>query len=214
MIYDVVVVGGGSAGCAVASRLSERSGRSVALIEAGVDTKPNAEPQDIKDSYPGRAYLNENYHWRDLQTQLPYYASNRQPPRPPRKYEQARIMGGGSSINGQVALRGASWDYDEWETLGARGWGWSDVLPYFRRLERDLDFTGPEHGASGPIPIRRIFPDQWDGFATAIAAVLKAEGFEYHADMNAGYADGYSPVPFSNAYGNPFPQRWDISALQ
>ena len=77
--------------------------------------------------------------------------------RPPlRKYEQARVLGGGSSINGQMANRGAPTDYDEWEARGAAGWGWNDVLPYFKKVERDLDFDGAYHGKDGRIPVRRI----------------------------------------------------------
>ena len=62
------------------------------------------------------------------------------------------MLGGGSSINGQMANRGAPTDYDEWEARGAAGWGWKDVLPYFKKVERDLDFDGPYHGKDGRIP--------------------------------------------------------------
>ena len=70
----------------------------------------------------------------------------------PRKYEQARVLGGGSSINGQLANRGAPTDYDEWEARGAAGWAWNDVLPYFRKVERDLDFDGPYPRQGRPHP--------------------------------------------------------------
>ena len=69
------------------------------------------------------------------------------------------MLGGGSSINGQLANRGAPTDYDEWVEKGAAGWGWKDVLPYFKKVERDMDFDGPFHGKEGRIPVRRIFPD-------------------------------------------------------
>ncbi len=71
------------------------------------------------------------------------------------------MLGGGSSINGQLANRGAPTDYDEWEARGAAGWSWNDVLPYFRKVERDLDFDGPFHGKDGRIPVRRIPQEHW-----------------------------------------------------
>ena len=73
------------------------------------------------------------------------------------------MLGGGSSINGQLANRGAPTDYDEWEARGAAGWSWNDVLPYFRKVERDLDFDGPFHGKDGRIPVRRIPQAHWTG---------------------------------------------------
>ena len=75
----------------------------------------------------------------------------REPP-PLRKYEQARVLGGGSSINGQMANRGAPTDYDEWEARGAEGWNWDSVLPYFRKVERDLDFDDAVARQGGPHP--------------------------------------------------------------
>ena len=66
------------------------------------------------------------------------------------------------------ADRGQPADYDEWRNLGAAGWGWTDVLPYFNKLERDEEFSGPLHGNSGPMPVRRIQPSDWGPFAVAI----------------------------------------------
>jgi 5-(hydroxymethyl)furfural/furfural oxidase len=110
------------------------------------------------------------------------------------------VLGGGSAINGQLANRGAPTDYDEWEARGASGWDWDSVLPYFRKLERDMDFDGPFHGNEGPIPVSRIFPDLWCGHAKSVAAALDAAGLAYLPDQNGEFRDGYFPITISNAY--------------
>ena len=117
-----------------------------------------------------------------------------------RKYEQARVLGGGSSINGQLANRGAPSDYDEWEARGAAGWGWDAVLPYFKKVERDMDFDGPWHGKDGRIPVRRIFPDMWNGHAKAVAKAFEDAGFPFIQDQNGAFEDGYFPITISNLY--------------
>ena len=114
---------------------------------------------------------------------------------PPRYYEQARVVGGGSAINAMVALRGLPDDYDEWAQMGARGWGWNDVLPYFRKLENDLDMDGPLHGKDGPVPIGRVPRQDWPGFNRAIAEAAAARGFAYVADMNGEVQNGVCSVP-------------------
>jgi 5-(hydroxymethyl)furfural/furfural oxidase len=109
-------------------------------------------------------------------------------------------MGGGSSINGQLANRGSPDDYDEWQSRGAEGWSWTDVLPYFRKLERHLDFDGPLHGRDGPIPIRRVFPDLWPAHTKAIASALEAENVPWLPDQNGPFVEGCFPITISNAY--------------
>jgi len=188
-----LIVGGGTAGCVVASRLSEDSDNRVVLVEAGADYAPDLVPEDIAASYAGRALYNRSYFWPDMTVRRGNGSADDEI-----KYEQARVIGGGSSINGQVALRGAPSDYDRWEAMGAEGWGWNAVLPYFRKLETDLDFNGQNHGAHGPIAIRRISESDWDGFTKSVVAAWAAAGHVRRDDMNDGLEVGFAPVPVSH----------------
>ena len=199
--YDYIIIGGGSAGSVQANRLSAINSNQVLLLEAGIDTPHNQVPEDILDSYPGKVYFNSKYIWNGLRAHIGPQAHNQPNSRPPTKqYEQARVMGGGSSINGQLANRGAPTDYDEWERLGADGWNWKACLPYFKKIENDLDFDDSHHGRSGRIPVRRIFSNQWPGYTKSVASALEQRGFEYLADQNGAFHDGYFPITISNLY--------------
>jgi 5-(hydroxymethyl)furfural/furfural oxidase len=108
------------------------------------------------------------------------------------------VLGGASSINGQLANRGAPTDYEEWEARGAAGWSWKDVLPYFKKVEHDLDFDGPFYGKDGRIPVRRIPQEHWTRYSQAVAEACKLAGYTFLPDQNGEFVEGYFPVTHSN----------------
>ena len=186
---DVVIVGAGTAGCVLASRLSEDQHRTVLLVEAGSDFSRGVPPADIR-SVNALSYFNPRYLWKGLQVR--WHAGGA-----PALYSQGRSVGGGSNVMGMWALRGFASDYDEWTAAGAIGWGWQDVLPYFVAAEHDLDFTGPLHGQQGPITIRRQPLADWPPYCRAVSSVAQEIGLTRIDDMNAEFRDGVGVLPIA-----------------
>jgi 5-(hydroxymethyl)furfural/furfural oxidase len=140
-------------------------------------------PDAIRSRYPGRAYLDTRNIWQQLKARMSAPAALR-------RYEQAKLLGGGSAINALMANRGAPADYDEWEALGARGWNWQACLPYFRKLETDCDFGGELHGASGPLRIQRTRWPRISPFVQAVLGTLQQRGHALRDDQNGPWEDG------------------------
>lgn len=175
---DYIIVGGGSAGCVLAARLSEDPAASVLLLEAGPrDTnfyihlpvgffKMTAGPLIWGYSTaPGREILGRSM-----------------------VYPQARVLGGGSSINAQVFTRGCPQDYDAWEAdHGCAGWSYRDILPYFRRSEGNDTFGGEHHGTDGPLGVSSQHPHP---LTRAFVRAAQEAGLPYNGDFNAGHQEG------------------------
>ena len=184
MGYDVVVVGGGSAGCVVAARISADERRDVLLVEAGPDYPRVADlPPDIADeSMPAMSH--------DWGLVSDPDESRHSIPLP-----RGRLVGGCSATNACYALRGWPADYDGWAARGNPGWSFAELLPVMVAVESDADFGGDWHGSDGPVPIRRPPPGAWSPLQRAFADAAATVGHAVVGDHNRPGAVGIGPGP-------------------
>lgn len=179
MEFDYVIVGGGSAGCVLANRLSEDSHIQVALIETGSAGRSPliSMPLGIAATVPGYAY-NHGL------TTVPQSGLNNRRGYQPR----GKVLGGSSSINAMIYTRGHAEDYDDWAALGNDGWAWQDVLPYFKKAENNERIQDEYHGQGGPLNVAELVSDA--GARNAFVAASEQAGFRCNSDFNGAEQEG------------------------
>jgi choline dehydrogenase len=174
--WDTIIAGGGAAGCVLAARLSEDPGRSVLLVDAGPDYGPDPDdwPSDLIDPYHS-AVESHSWHFANVPTPGGFRAS----------LPRARVLGGCSAVNACIWLRGSRVDYDDWAASGNPGWGYDDLLPFFKRAETDEGGATELHGHDGPVRVSRAAERDLSDTDRALLEAAAELGFDYIDDMNA-----------------------------
>ncbi|WP_084885957.1 choline dehydrogenase [Vibrio sp. qd031] len=189
--FDYIIVGAGSAGCVLANRLSADPAHKVLLLETGGSDKSLFIKMPTALSIPMNS---SKYAWQ-FHTQQEPFLDNRVMHCP-----RGKVLGGSSSINGMVWVRGHAKDFDEWESLGAKGWGYQDCLPYFVQAESYFQPDGNHRGMAGPIGVNNGNQMANPLYKAFIQAGVQA-GYPIIADYNGEQQEGFSPMQMSVKQG-------------
>tara|TARA_Y100001970_G_scaffold294373_1_gene452113 strand:+ start:17372 stop:18982 length:1611 start_codon:yes stop_codon:yes gene_type:complete len=211
--FDFIIVGGGTAGCVLANRLSENPGVSVLLVEAGGS---DYHPILRIPLLAGAAYTLKSTNWNYVSEEEPYLGGRRI------MWPRGKVLGGTSSINGMMHIRGNPGDFDRWESEGASGWSYKNVLPYFLKSEGSIDRRGPHHNANGPFKVARA--RSANPLYTNFLDACDALGYQFNEDLNGSFQDGVGRQDFNvyrgrrvssaTAYLHPISKRSNLRVVK